>query len=205
MEFWNDIATRKSWEVLKRLNKQLKFIVIGGWGIYLWTKAMKSKDVDILLINWEELMKIKKLYEAKKNDRLKKYEILVGDIDVDIYLPHYSKMIIPCEDLIELSIQKEGFKVLKPEPLLILKLEAMLDRKDSIKGQKDRIDILSLLLSELVDFLECKKLLEKYSILHLKDELEKAVKLAKEEFSYLGISSPREIKKLKDKWISSIK
>ena len=91
MEFWNDIATQKSWELLKKLNKQLHFIVIGGWGVYLWTQAMKSKDIDVLLTRWEDLEEIKKQYEPKKNDRLKKYEIIISDIDVYIYLPHYSE------------------------------------------------------------------------------------------------------------------
>lgn len=49
MEFWNDISTLKSWELLKKLNKKLHFIIIGGWGIYLWTHALKSKDIDVLL------------------------------------------------------------------------------------------------------------------------------------------------------------
>ena len=145
MDFWNDISTRKSWELLKILNKKLHFVVIGGWGIYLWTHALKSKDVDVLLTTWDDLEKIKENYEPKKNDRLKKYEIIVSDIDVDIYLPHYSQMVIPCDQLITMATVKEGFKVLKPEPLLILKQQALLDRKDSIKGQKDRVDILSLL------------------------------------------------------------
>jgi len=168
MEFWNDISTRKSWELLKQLNKKHRFIVIGGWAIYLWTNALKSKDIDIILTDWEDLEKIKENYEPKKNDRLKKYEIIVSDIDVDIYLPHYSQMAIPCEQLTKMYTIKEGFKVLKSEPLLVLKQQAQSDRKDSIKGQKDRVDILSLLLSKTIDFKEYRQLLKNYNILFSK-------------------------------------
>lgn len=204
MEFWNDISTRKSLDVLKILNKKLRFIVIGGWAIYLWTNALKSKDIDMILIDWNELEKIKKNYEPKKNDRLKKYEIIVSDIDVDIYLPHYSKMAIPCDQLATMSTVKEGFKVLKPEPLLILKQQAQSDRKDSIKGQKDRIDILFLLLSKTIDFNEYRQLLEKHSIMFFERELKGIIKLAREEFSYLNISNPRKIKQLKEEWIKHL-
>jgi len=204
MEFWNDISTLKSWELLKKLNKKLHFIIIGGWGIYLWTHALKSKDIDVLLTSWEDLEKIKKEYEPKKNDRLKKYEIIILDIDVDIYLPHYSQMIIPCNQLITMAIEKEGFMVLKPEPLLILKQHAMLDRKDSIKGQKDRVDILSLLMSKTIDFNDYVQLLEKHSLPYFKDELQKMIKLAKEEFFYLNVTNLREIKKLKNEWTKNL-
>lgn len=200
MEFWNDISTQKSWELLIKLNKKLHFIVIGGWGIYLWTHAMKSKDLDVLLTNWGDLEKIKKQYEPRKNDRLKKYEIIISDIDVDIYLPHYSQMVIPCDQLIDMYVEQEGFRVLKPEPLLILKQQALFDRKDSVKGQKDRIDILSLLLYNRVDFNEYKRLTEQYKLPYFVDELKKVIKIAKEEFPYINVTNPREIKKLKEEW-----
>ncbi|RLF34852.1 MAG: hypothetical protein DRN08_03980 [Thermoplasmata archaeon] len=61
-------------------------------------------------------------------------------------------MPIPCHHLTAMTTKREGFKVLKPEPLLILKQQAIQDRKNSIKGQKDRIDILSLLLANIINF-----------------------------------------------------
>ncbi len=204
MDFWNDIITEKSWELLKNLKKKLHFIVIGGWAIYLWTHAIKSKDIDILLTDWTDLEDIKKNYELRKNDRLKKYEIIVSEIDVDIYLPHYSQMIIPCEQLITMSIEQEGFLVLKPEPLLILKQQAHHDRHHSTKGQKDRVDIVSLLVSDTVNFEKYNHLIDQYNIPHFRDELKKTITTAKEEFTYLNIVNPREIKKIKEQWTKSL-
>jgi len=204
MDYWNDIITEKSWDVLKNLKKKLHFIVIGGWAIYLWTHAIKSKDIDILLPDWTDLEGIKKTYELHKNDRLKKYEIIISEIDVDIYLPHYSQMILPCEHLITMSIEQEGFLVLQPEPLLILKQQAYHDRQFSIKGQKDRVDILSLLISETVHFEKYNHLIDQYSIPQFRDELKKIITTAKEEFTYLNIANPREIKKRKEQWIKSL-
>jgi len=47
-EFWNSFLTEKSWEILQKLKKQHKFILIGGWAIYLLTNQQKSKDIDII-------------------------------------------------------------------------------------------------------------------------------------------------------------
>ena len=204
MEFWNDICIMKSWNILKILNKELNFIVIGGWAIYIWTNAIKSKDIEVILADWNDLEKIKEKYEPKKNERLKKYEIVVSEIDVDIYLPYYSQMPIPCDQLIKMSTIKEGFKVLKPEALLILKQQALIDREDTIKGQKDKIDILSLLLSKTVDFKEYWQLLQKHILKSFKNELKKIIKLSKDEFSYLNITNPRKIKQLKEEWIKNL-
>ena len=49
MAYYHDIITQKSWEELKTLNKKVKFVLIGGWATYLYTKELKSKDIDILI------------------------------------------------------------------------------------------------------------------------------------------------------------
>jgi hypothetical protein len=205
MEFWNDISTQKSWEILKKLNKKLNFIVIGGWNIYLWTHAQKSKDIDFILTKWEDLDKIKKTYELKKNDRLKEYEIIIDEIDVDIYLPHYSRFPIPGDQLIKMTTNREGFTVLKTEPLMILKQQAHKDRKDSIKGLKDRVDILSILLSNMFNYAEYQKILKNYELEEFQMNLTQIIKNAKEEFKYLHILNPRKIKQLKEEWIKNLK
>jgi len=88
----------------------------------------------------------------KKNERLKKYEIKFQEISVDIYLPYFSKIVIPPEDLMKTLAVIHGFKTPKIEELLILKQQAEIERKNSIKGLKDRVDIMCLLLSENIDF-----------------------------------------------------
>ena len=49
MQFWNEVLTEKSWNVLKDLNRErFDFILIGGWAVYLWARSHKSKDIDII-------------------------------------------------------------------------------------------------------------------------------------------------------------
>src|SRR3989344_179180 len=96
-EFWNSLLTEKSWNLLQELKKEHSFILIGGWAVYLFTKQQKSKDIDIV-IDIKELQKFKS-ENLNKNDNLKKYEIKREDIDIDIYLEHYSRLAIPAEDI----------------------------------------------------------------------------------------------------------
>src|SRR3989344_4490106 len=96
-EYWNSLLTEKSWQILQDLRREYNFILIGGWAVYLFTKQQKSKDIDIV-VGINELEKLKG-GGLGKNDNLKKYEIKKEEIDVDIYVEHYSKLAIPVEDI----------------------------------------------------------------------------------------------------------
>lgn len=145
-EFWNSLLTEKSWNLLLKIAKEpFQFIVVGGWAVYLWTKMHKSKDIDIVLTDIKEIDYLKQKYNLKKNDSLKKYEIAFEEIDLDIYVPYLSKLPINPEALPKYCAKIEGLNVLKPEALIILKQGAELQRKESVKGIKDQIDIMALL------------------------------------------------------------
>jgi len=164
MEFYHNLITEKSWQELKALNKALgDFVLIGGWAIYLYTKALKSKDIDIL-VNFESLELLSKRYDFYKNERLKKYEAVRGEVQIDIYLPHYSAIGIPVEDLMLKTKTLEGFKVLLPEYLLALKIVTLSERGRSSKGRKDFIDALALVKSGKADYKKAANLLGQYQL-----------------------------------------
>ena len=94
MAYYHDLVTERSWEELQTLRKKLDFVLIGGWAAYLYTKTLKSKDID-LLCDFSELPKLAQHYPLTKNERLKKYEAVKGEVQMDIYLPHYSELGIP--------------------------------------------------------------------------------------------------------------
>ena len=59
--------TEESWTILTQLQqKQFKFIVIGGWAAYLWTRSHKSKDIDIIVADFKDLEYLKKEYDLRK-------------------------------------------------------------------------------------------------------------------------------------------
>ncbi len=142
--YYRDQVTEKSWVLLRELSKHYSFVLIGGWAVWLYTHELKSKDIDIV-VSLSELGKLGKAYPLLKNDRLKKYEINQGEVQVDIYSPFYSNPGIPAETILEHAVSIEGFKLPRPEDLLSLKLAAYHARAGSSKGRKDLVDIVSLL------------------------------------------------------------
>ena len=201
MEYWNEIATQKSWEILQKIGKELDFVLIGGWAVYLWAKSHKSKDIDIV-INHEELNKLKLNYNLKKNDALKKYEIMIDDIDIDIYLPFYSKLPL-LGNISNYASKVEGFKVMRPEALLVLKQAAEVSRQNTEKGLKDRIDIMDLLLKCQMDFAEYKNILQKEGLTNFKSRLLQIITVFS-ELKYLDLN-PREFKLRKEELINGLR
>ncbi len=196
MEFWNSLLTEKSWKILQGLKKEpYHFIVIGGWAAFLWTRQHKSKDIDIILPNIKDLDFLKQKYDLKKNDNLKKYEICFGEIDLDIYVPYYSRLTLPVEDIKKETVKIEGIEVVSPEILLILKQGAELDRRDSVKGQKDRIDIMTLVCFAPIDFKKYLLLLKKYNLDEYRVRLKEIIATFT-DIKYLNINQ-REYAKIK--------
>lgn len=202
-EFWNSLLTEKSWNLLIKISKEpFKFIVIGGWAVYLWTKLHKSKDIDIALTEIKELDYLKQ-YTLKKNDNLKKYEIIFDEIDVDIYVPYFSKLTIPVEDLTAYTAKIEGLTVLKPEVLLILKQGAEFERKESVKGTKDQIDIMALLLYADMNFKLYFDLLKKYRLENYFARLKSIINNFS-EYDYLELN-PRQFKMKKSELLKKLR
>jgi hypothetical protein len=169
-EFWNDLLTKASWEKLQELSKEFDFTLIGGWAVYLWTGKHKSKDIDVV-VDYETLSGLREKYALVKNDRLKKYEIRLEKFDVDVYVPFYSRLALPIEELDDMTANVKGIRTLAVEALLILKQGAEMDRRNSIKGQKDTLDILTVLIYGGVDLKKYKELLERFDLKEYTGEL----------------------------------
>jgi len=197
MEFWNEIAIDKSFKILQELRRKFDFVLIGGWAVYFLTKAIKSKDVD-LIVDLEELTKLRTSIGMQKNDFLKKYEAKVEGVSIDIYVPYYSEFAIPPEEILKNTVRIENFRIPKPEILLILKQQAELQRRNSVKGQKDRVDILCLAKSGKVNWKNYKRFLKKFKLEEYENELKEIISSARIEFEYLGIRNLREVKKIKE-------
>lgn len=201
-EYWHSLITEKSWKILQELKSKFDFVLIGGWAIYLWTNGLKSKDIDII-VDFNVLERLKKEYELRKNDALKKYEIIVEEIDIDIYVPYFSRLGIPVEDIEAESSLIEGFKVANKEILLIMKQIAESSRNTSEKGEKDRIDILSILFFCDFDFKKYLILLKKYNKEEFYAKLLSLLKNFK-DYKYFAMT-PRQFKLKKNEILNKIK
>ncbi len=161
MEFWNSEITNDSWNELLVLSRTYNFILIGEWAIYLYTKLHKSRDIDIV-VDYDQFWVLSKDFQLRKNPSVRRYEIKFRKFDIYIYTPFYSRLTVPVQDLINNFTIIENIKVPKIEELLILKLGAFDERVDSIKGQKDRLDIAGLVFYSSVDYARFTELLNKY-------------------------------------------
>jgi hypothetical protein len=118
-------------------------------------------------------------------------------------VPFYSKFPVPAEEL-QKTREVEGFRLPRPEVLLILKQNAELERKDSVKGQKDRVDIINLLISSGIEIPLYKDILKKCGLIHYMDRLRKIVMESRKEYTYLGIMDLRKVRLLKEKLLKQL-
>jgi len=169
MEFYNDLITQESFAYLQKMRKSYKFILIGGWAVYLYSKSLKSKDIDII-VDYEILAKLKEADDVVKNDRLNKYEINTGHFDIDIYVPNYSKLGIEVDEIKKFAVSREGFDVPALEILFLMKLFAWHNRRGSAKGQKDELDIMSLAILPEFDWKKYLELISRFSFSQFNEE-----------------------------------
>jgi hypothetical protein len=180
-QFWHESTTGESWNLLQKLAKSRNFVLIGGWAAYLHTRTQKSKDIDIV-VDFEELRHLDAEFRLLKNERLGKYEIKQDDVDVDVYVPKLSRLAYPPEKLLKKYEIIDGIMVAGVSQLLLLKLGAYADRKGSSKGEKDAIDIVSLLYGTEFDKADFEKAAKDASV-------ERPVEMLKEIVSQFPGSS----------------
>lgn len=186
-EFWNAEVTLESWKKLTQITKEFDFILIGGWAAYLWTKTHKSKDIDIV-VDYKTLDILKQRYTLIKNERLRRYEIKEGKYDIDVYVSHYSSLTVPVEQLANHTTTIEGITTISSEMLIILKQGAEIDRGSSIKGKKDAIDILTILIYSGFERSKYRTLIKEFKLEYLEKELERVVKSFDEsDLQYIGL------------------
>lgn len=163
MAYYHDLVTQQSWEELTRLTKLVHCVVIGGWAVYLYTKRLKSKDIDIV-VDFDALSIMKRQYAMTRNGRLKKYQAVRDVVEIDIYLPHFSRIGIPVEDLMDKTRVTEGFTTIDPDYLCALKLYTLGERGRTPKGRKDFLDILSLFVARVVGGSRVRQLIDTYQL-----------------------------------------
>jgi hypothetical protein len=206
---WRDEVVERSWRVLGELKGFADFVLIGGWGVYLWTRKLKSRDIDVY-IDQKNCYKLQseltqKGYALKRNVRLMKFEALISDVEVDIYTPFVSRLVIPCLDVFDRKLYSviEGFKVAIPEVLLLLKAQAARDRWHAEKGLKDRVDIISLLKFADVKRDVLEQILKDYDTKHtLRDAINRAVSESRIEYRFLGLTYEKDGVQLKKSYES---
>jgi len=162
-EFYRDAQVRGAQAVLARLQKVVPdAIVLGGWAVYLYARGQRSTDVDIF-VDFGGLGRLQQEFgpALTRNNNLRKYELIIDGVEVDVFVEHLSNSGVAIEELVEPSRAMMGFRVVNPEGLLVLKLCAWIDRQGRTKGDKDEADVLSLLAATPLDWTRYREIIAK--------------------------------------------
>ena len=127
-------------------------VLIGGWATYIRTRLAKSHDIDII-VDHVTLAKLGAKFELAPSQHIsgRKFEIKVEGVAVDVYPVYQSKLgqrlQIPVEVLINHTEKIESTRVLTAEAQFVAKMAALLDRPDTLPGEKDRREMWELIHS----------------------------------------------------------
>lgn len=126
-------------------------IFIGGMATYLYGSdnllpVNISHDVDFI-IKKDDINDVETMYGPLKiNNRLKKREFIIGETQYDLYIEFQHGLKFDYSELQKHSNIIQGVRVPALEHLLALKTLAYIDRKESLKGEKDLRDIITMIL-----------------------------------------------------------
>ena len=137
---------------VQKLSKDLNDlpIFIGGIATYIYSQKYSLQEVTThdadLFIGYNEYYQLEDLYGPLKfNNALKKMEIVVNQVDFDVYLEDQSDLLYSYQDMFTHSRVLNDIRVPAPEHLIALKLKAALDRIHSDRGKKDKADLIKLI------------------------------------------------------------
>lgn len=133
-------------------------VLIGGWATYLRTKTAKSHDIDVI-VDHTTLSRLRSKYQLSPSRHVsgKKFETVVDGVEVDVYPVYQSRLgrrlRVPVEALVKHAERIGRARVLSSEAQFVAKMAALLDRPDSLPGEKDRQEMWALARSdEPLDF-----------------------------------------------------
>ena len=127
-------------------------VLIGGWASFLRARVAKSHDIDII-VDHATLAKLGAKFQLSPSHHIsgQKFAMEVDGVGVDVYPVSQSKLgrrlQIPVEVLINHTEKIDETKVLTAEAQFVAKMAALLDRPDTLPGEKDRREMWELISS----------------------------------------------------------
>lgn len=151
--------TDQEWEALLGIVNEFQemfpegLTFIGGIAVYAYAKsrettselAAQSHDADFV-IGVPEYVELRDLVALTPNRRLSKQQFVQGGFEFDVYVEGQADLMVPVDEVISVSEERSGLRVAAIEHLLVLKADALKDRKGTSKGDKDEDDIVRVLL-----------------------------------------------------------
>ena len=123
-------------------------VFIGGIAVYLHAihtpsvlaLAEFTHDADCY-VSLADMGDLRDIEEVTPNRRLSKHQLIKRGFEFDLYTERQSRLIVPYDAIVAHAVVHEPFRVASLSHLLVLKLEAYRDRRQSAKGDKDAKDL----------------------------------------------------------------
>ena len=125
-------------------------VLFGGWATHLRTGAPKSHDIDVI-VDHPTLDRLRSKHALSESRHIggKKFELKIDGVGVDVYPVYQSRLgrelQLPVEALYGWSERLGQVRVLTAEAQFAAKMAALLDRPDTLPGEKDREEMWELL------------------------------------------------------------
>jgi hypothetical protein len=140
-------------EVMQRFVRDFPdAVLIGGWATYIRTRVAKSHDIDII-VDHATLAKLRAKFQLSPSRHIsgRKFELNVEGVGVDVYPVYQSKLgqrlQIPVEVLMNYTEKIDRTRILTTDAQFVAKMAALLDRPDTLPGEKDRRELWELINS----------------------------------------------------------
>lgn len=155
-------------EIMRRLVREFPdAVLLGGWATYIRTGVAKSYDIDVI-VDQSTLNRLRVKYELSPSRHIggQKFELKLEGVAVDVYPVYQSRLgrrlQVPVEALINHFEEIDHVRVLNAEALFVAKMAALLDRPDTLPGEKDRQEMWALLnTGKAMDFTVVAHLLDR--------------------------------------------
>jgi hypothetical protein len=126
-------------------------VFIGGVAVYLHATndprsrdfAEASHDADFML-SLADFADLRDSDEVTANRRLSKHQLFRRGVEFDVYVERQNRLVVPYDEAAAHAVAYGAIRVACLEHLLVLKLEALRDRIDSAKGDKDARDLVTI-------------------------------------------------------------
>ncbi len=138
-------------EVARIAEEHPGHVFIGGVAVYLHainnprTKegAEASHDADFMLA-LSEFADLRDTDEVVANRRLSKHQLIRRGVEFDVYVERQNNLLVPYDEAAAHADAYGPIRVACLEHLVVLKLEALRDRMNSAKGDKDARDLVTI-------------------------------------------------------------
>lgn len=138
-------------EVARLAEEHPGHVFIGGVAVYLHAvnnprtkdRAETSHYADFML-SLAEFADLRDTDEVVANRRLSKHQLIRHGVEFDVYVERQNNLIVPYDEASAHAVAYGAIRVACLEHLLVLKLEALRDRFQSAKGDKDARDLVTI-------------------------------------------------------------